>query len=295
MEKKKAVKYFLVDAFTDSAFKGNPAAVCFLDNDNERDNKWLQSVAAEFNVTETCFLVPITGFKARFGLRWFTPLVEVDLCGHATLASAHCLFSNDLVDSDKVEFVTRSGILIAKRVSDTLELNDGGVVKGGAFLIELDFPVIQTCDANLNDESFSLITKALNGATIVDVKATTNNNIIVELSSMESVAELQPRMDDILKCPCNGIIVTASGSAGCAHDFYSRYFAPKFGVNEDPVCGSAHCALAHYWSLKMDKCDFLAYQASRRSGTIRIHLDKEKQRVLLRGKAVTVMEGHVLV
>ncbi|XP_020878325.1 uncharacterized protein LOC9308876 [Arabidopsis lyrata subsp. lyrata] len=296
MGKKKTVKYFVVDAFTDSAFKGNPAAVCFLNDDDnsERDDTWLQSLAAEFNISDTCFLTPITGFDARFSLRWFTPLAEVDLCGHATLASVHCLFSNGLVDSDMVEFVTRSGILSAKRVSDTSELNDGDV-KGGSFLIELNFPVVTTCDINLSDVSSSMITKALNGATIVDIKATATNNILVVLPSMESVTELQPRMDDILKCPCDGIIVTAAGSAGSAYDFYSRYFAPKFGVDEDPVCGSAHCALAHYWSLKMNKCDFLAYQASRRSGTIRIHLDKEKQRVLLRGKSVTVMEGHVLV
>jgi predicted PhzF superfamily epimerase YddE/YHI9 len=248
-----------VDAFTDSAFKGNPAAVCFLNDDNERDDTWLQSLAAEFNISETCFLIPITGFQARFSLRWFTPLAEVDLCGHATLASAHCLFSNGLVDSDMVEFVTRSGILTAKRVSDTSELSDGEV-KGGTFLIELNFPVVTTCDVNLSDVSSSMITKALNGATIVDIKATATNNILVVLPSKESVTELQPRMDDILKCPCDGIIVTAAGSTGSSYDFYSRYFAPKFGVDEDPVCGSAHCALAHYWSIKMNKFDFLAYQ-----------------------------------
>lgn len=293
MEKKKGVKYFVVDAFTDSAFKGNPAAVCFLNNNNnERDDTWLQSIATEFNISQTSFLTPIPGFQARFNLRWFTPLAEVDLCGHATLASAHCLFSNDLVDSDSVEFVTRSGVLTAKRVS---ELNDDGEVKRGSFLIELNFPVVPTCDIDLSDASSSLIAKALNGATILDTKATATNNILVVLPSLESVTELQPRMDDILKCPCDGIIVTAAGSAGSAYDFHSRYFAPKLGVDEDPVCGSAHCALAHYWSLKMNKCGFLAHQASRRSGTLGIHLDKEKQRVLLRGKAVTVMEGHVLV
>ncbi|CAF2141380.1 uncharacterized isomerase BH0283 [Brassica rapa] len=286
-KKKKGVKYLVVDAFTDSAFKGNPAAVCFLNNEI-RDDAWLQSLAAEFNISQSSFLTPITGFEARFGLRWFTPLAEVDLCGHATLASAHCLFSNGLVYSDNVEFVTRSGVLTAKRVDD-------GEAKGGSFLIELNFPVVPTCDINLSDASSSMITKALNGATILDIKATATNNILVVLPSLESVTELQPVMDDILNCPCDGIIVTAAASPGSAYDFHSRYFAPKLGVNEDPVCGSAHCALAHYWSLKMNKCDFLAHQASRRSGTLEIHLDKEKQRVLLRGKAVTVMEGHVLV
>ncbi|KAJ0256160.1 hypothetical protein HA466_0091620 [Hirschfeldia incana] len=280
-KKKKGVKYFVVDAFTDSAFKGNPAAVCFLDDDdNKRDDAWLQSIATEFNISQTSFLTPTPGFEARFNLRWFTPVAEVDLCGHATLASAHCLFSNSLVGSDSVEFVTRSGILTAKRVPD---LNDD------TFLIELNFPVVTTTDTNPSDASSSMITKALNGATILDTKATATNNIIVLLSSLEAVTELQPKMDDILKCPFNGIIVTAAGSA---YDFHSRYFAPKFGVDEDPVCGSAHCALAHYWSLKMNKCDFLAHQASHRSGTLKIHFDKEKQRVLLRGKAVTVMEAR---
>ncbi|KAG2282435.1 hypothetical protein Bca52824_053655 [Brassica carinata] len=286
-KKKKGVKYLVVDAFTDSAFKGNPAAVCFLNNEI-RDDAWLQSLAAEFSISQSSFLTPITGFEARFGLRWFTPLAEVDLCGHATLASAHCLFSNGLVYSDNVEFVTRSGVLTAKRVDD-------GEAKGGSFLIELNFPVVPTCDINLSDASSSMITKALNGATILDIKATATNNILVVLPSLESVTELQPIMDDILNCPCDGIIVTAAGSPGSAYDFHSRYFAPKLGVDEDPVCGSAHCALAHYWSLKMNKCDFLAHQASHRSGTLEIYLDKEKQRVLLRGKAVTVMEGHVLV
>ncbi|KAF8048687.1 hypothetical protein N665_2435s0001, partial [Sinapis alba] len=175
-KKKKGVKYFVVDAFTDSAFRGNPAAVCFLNNDDERDDAWLQSIATEFNISQTSFLTPLTAFKARFNLRWFTPLAEVVLCGHATLASAHCLFSNGLVDSDNIEFVTRSGVLTAKRVP---ELNDDGEVKGGSFSIELNFPVVPTCDINLSDASSSMITKALNGATILDTKATaTNNNIL---------------------------------------------------------------------------------------------------------------------
>ncbi|XP_020868081.1 phenazine biosynthesis-like domain-containing protein 2 isoform X2 [Arabidopsis lyrata subsp. lyrata] len=220
MAEKKGVKYFVVDAFAESAFKGNPAAVCFLDddNDNQRDDAWLQSLAAEFNLSETCFLTPIIGDFPRFRLRWFTPVAEVDLCGHATLASAHVLFSTGLIDSETVV-----------------------------------------------------------------------------LSSWEAVIELQPRLDEISKCPCEGMMVSAAASAESTYDFCSRYFAPRFGINEDPVTGSAHCALAHYWSLKMNKCDFFAYQASSRGGTLKVHLDKEKQRVLLRGKAVTVMEGYVLV
>ncbi|CAA7056121.1 unnamed protein product [Microthlaspi erraticum] len=294
MADKKRVKYFVADAFADSAFKGNPAAVCFLDEDNQRDDAWLQSLAAEFNISETCFLTPITDGRdfPRFRLRWFTPAAEVDLCGHATLASAHILFSNGLVDSEIVEFATISGILTAKRVPVTSELKDGEG-ESTTFLIELNFPVVPTCETNSIDD-LSVISKALNGATIVDIKAT-KRDLLVVLSSWESVTELQPRINEISKCPCEGMIVTAAASAGSPYDFCSRYFAPKVGIDEDPVTGSAHCALAHYWSIKMNKSDFLAYQASSRGGTLKVHLDKEKQRVLLRGKAITVMEGRVLV
>ncbi|CAF1923568.1 BnaC05g01790D [Brassica napus] len=289
MVARKRVKYFVVDAFADSAFKGNPAAVCFLDDDDQRDDAWLQSLATEFNLSETCFLTPITvsddQVLPRFSLRWFTPVAEVDLCGHATLASAHVIFTNGLVDSEVVEFATRSGILTAKRVPLTEE--------GSTFLIELDFPVVPTCEVNSTTD-LSVFSNAVNGADIVDIKAT-EKDVLVVLSSWESVTELQPRIDEISKCSCEGLMVSAAASAGSQYDFCSRYFAPKFGINEDPVTGSAHCALAHYWSTKMNKCDFLAYQASSRGGTLNVHLDKEKQRVLLRGKAITVMEGCVLV
>ncbi|KAG7644904.1 putative trans-2,3-dihydro-3-hydroxyanthranilate isomerase [Arabidopsis thaliana] len=286
MAEKKRVKYFIVDAFAESAFKGNPAAVCFLEDDNERDDAWLQSLATEFNISETCFLTPIIGDLPRFRLRWFTPVAEVDLCGHATLASAHVLFSTGLVGSETVEFDTLSGILTAKHLKN----DDDGEESS----IELDFPVVPTCEVNYIDDDLSLFSKALNGATILDVKAT-KKDLLVVLSSWEAVIDLKPRLDEISKCPCEGMMVTAAASDGSTYDFCSRYFAPRFGINEDPVTGSAHCALAHYWSLRMNKCDFFAYQASSRGGTLKVHLDKEKQRVLLRGKAVTVMEGYVLV
>ncbi|KAJ4880980.1 phenazine biosynthesis PhzC/PhzF family protein [Raphanus sativus] len=266
-----------VDAFTDSAFKGNPAVVCILDGKNERDDSWLQSLAAEFNIPLTCFVIPpITSSHSPhyFLLRWFTPTTEVDLCAHATLASLLTLSSQTFFGFQETE----------------------------SFLIELDFPVIPTCDYNSNDKL--MFSKALNGATIVDIRGTTTDKIIskafngaskasstdkiiVVLQTWESVTELQPRMDDILKCPGKIIIVTAAAPPqGSAYDFCSRIFAPKLGVDEDAVCGSAHCALAHYWSLKMNKTDFVAYA---------VHYDKEKQRVLLTGKAVTVMKGYVLV
>lgn len=212
--------------------------------------------------------------------------MQVDLCGHATLASAHVLFSTGLVGSETVEFDTLSGILTAKHLKN----DDDGEESS----IELDFPVVPTYEVNYIDDDLSLFSKALNGATILDVKAT-KKDLLVVLSSWEAVIDLKPRLDEISKCPCEGMMVTAAASDGSTYDFCSRYFAPRFGINEDPVTGSAHCALAHYWSLRMNKCDFFAYQASSRGGTLKVHLDKEKQRVLLRGKAVTVMEGYVLV
>ncbi|CAN6809047.1 unnamed protein product [Brassica oleracea var. botrytis] len=271
-----------VDAFTESAFKGNQAAVCFLEEDHEKDDSWLQSLAAEFELPLTCFLIPITGSDClhprRFHLRWFTSKAET------------------------VEFSTNSGILTAKRVDDC--------EAKGSFLIEVNFPVITTCEYSSND--FSMFSKALNGATIVDVRGTTKDKLVfqplkgatkststdqimVVLSSWESVAELQPRTDEIMKCPGKVMIVTAAAPEGSTYDFCSRLFAPKLGLSEDSACGSAHCSLAHYWSLKMNKCDFIAYTASRRSGELKVHYDKEKQRVLLTGKAVTVMNGCVLV
>ncbi|KAJ0250158.1 hypothetical protein HA466_0143440 [Hirschfeldia incana] len=304
---KKPVKYFVVDAFTESAFKGNQAAVCFLEEDHERDDSWLQSLAAEFDLPLTCFLTPITGsdplHRPRFLLRWFTSVAEMDICGHGTLASAHTLFSNGLVgSSETVEFSTHSGILTAKRVDDC-EAKE-------SFLIEMNFPVITTCEYSSDD--FSMFSKALNGATIVDIRGTTKDKLVfkplkgatkststdqimVVLSSWEAVAELQPRTEDIMKYPGKVMIVTAAAPEGSAYDFCSRLFAPKLGLNEDSVCGSAHCALAHYWSLKLNKCDFIAYMASRRSGELKVHYDKSKQRVLLTGKAVTVMNGSILV
>ncbi|XP_023886604.1 uncharacterized protein LOC111998746 isoform X2 [Quercus suber] len=295
------VKYYVVDAFTDSAFKGNPAAVCLLEE--ERDEKWLQAVAAEFNIAETCYLTRLSGSDSldssnpRFHLRWFTPVAEVELCGHATLAAAHALFSSGSVNSNIIEFVTLSGILTAKKFQETTASNSSDIQNGESqecFLIELDFPTIPTID--FNSEEVSLISNALNGASVIDIKKTTTlDALFVVLPSGESVVEIQPEFDAIRKCPGLGIIVTGAAPSGSGFDFYSRVFWPKLGINEDPVCGSAHCTLAPYWSKKLGKCDLLAYQASPRSGVLNIHLDEQNQRVLMRGKAVTIMEGSLLV
>lgn len=295
---KGSVKYYVVDAFTDSAFKGNPAAVCLLEE--ERDEKWLQAVAAEFNLSETSYLTRITDSTSpnpRFRLRWFTPAAEVKLCGHATLASAHTLFTTGLVDSNIIEFDTQSGILTAKKVSDVSPANVSETQNGGAhdcFLIELNFPTVPV--AEFNSAEVSAISKALNGAQLIDIKRTTTaDDLFVVLPSGKSVIELEPQFDDILKCPGRGLIVSGVAPPDSEFDFVSRFFCPKLTINEDPVCGSAHCALAPYWSQKLGKCDFVAHAASSRGGILKIHLDEQNQRVLLRGKAVTVMEGSLLV
>ncbi|XP_054803456.1 uncharacterized protein LOC129306747 isoform X2 [Prosopis cineraria] len=274
---KKPVKYSVVDAFTESPFKGNPAAVCLLEE--ERDDNWLQAIAAEFNISETCYLTRIAESEGpphlinassnpRFRLRWFTPVCEVELCGHATLAAAHTLFSSGLVASNIVEFVTLSGVLTAKKIP------------------EIEFHSTET----------SQISAVLKGASIFEIKRTTiGDDLLVEVTSGKSVVEHKPQFDAIVKCPGRGLIVTSIAPSDSGFDFYSRFFCPKFGINEDPVCGSVHCALASYWSKKLGKLDFNAYQASRRGGVLNIHLDEQNQRVLLRGKAVTVMEGCIIV
>ncbi|KAI3829620.1 hypothetical protein L1987_03747 [Smallanthus sonchifolius] len=254
---KKLVKYSVVDAFTDNAFKGNPAAVCWLE-DTVKDDKWLQSVATEFNLPTTGYLTPIVDHGSqnpRFHLRWFTPASE-----------PLTFFSDNKINGESHD----------------------------SFYIELDFPVVPVSD--FNDLDASAVSEMLNGVAVVDVlKKNAYNDIIVVLLSGEEVADLKPRFDKIKEASGRGIIITAPAPKGSGFDFYSRFFCPKYGVDEDPVCGSAHCALVTYWHEKLGKCEFVAYQASRRSGILHVHLDKQHQRVLLRGKATTVMEGSILV
>ncbi|XP_063946233.1 uncharacterized protein LOC108213169 isoform X4 [Daucus carota subsp. sativus] len=264
---KKQVKYCVVDAFTESAFKGNPAAVCLLEE--EKDEKWLQLVATEFNLSETCFLtrIDLDSPNPRFHLTWFTPVAEVKLCGHATLAASHFIFSSGLVKVNVIEFMTLSGVLTARSVSMP-EVSVLSQLKSDGFCTELDFPVVPLVEYTSAE---------------------------VVLSAGKTVAELQPMFEKIQKLPCRGMTVTALAPSESGFDIYSRFFCPKYGIKEDPVTGSAHCALAPYWCQKLGKSDLVAYQASTRGGFIRLHLDERNQRVMLQGKAVTVMEGSLLV
>ncbi|KAF3793052.1 putative isomerase [Nymphaea thermarum] len=227
---RKGVQYAVVDAFTNSPFCGNPAAVCLLGGEGaEKDERWMKSVAKEFNLSQTAFLIPesdVSGGR-RFHLRWFTPMAEVDLCGHATLASAHFLFSSGLVGGNKVEFLTRSGLLTADKVEGFKNI-DGQAE--GSFAVELDFPVIPVVECSPFD--IPSIPTTLNGATISSIKKTSINDLIIEVMSGNVVKDIQPQFDELEKCPGRGVIITGAAPQGSGFDFFSRFFFPKLGITE---------------------------------------------------------------
>ena len=257
---------FQVDAFTDRAFAGNPAAVCLLER--EREDDWLQAVAVEMNLSETAFLLPL---DVGFQLRWFTPAFEVDLCGHATLASAHVLWSEEIAQRDRpLRFQTRSGEL-------TANWHDG--------LIELDFPATPAAPCEPPAELLAAldVQPAFVGKSVFDQ--------FVVVDSEQTVRNLQPNFLRLGRLDMRGVIVTAR-SSDARYDFVSRYFAPAAGIDEDPVTGSAHCCLGPYWSQELGKSQLTAFQASRRGGTV--HVRCQQQRVILGGQAVGVFRGQLL-
>ena len=256
-----------VDAFTNEPFAGNPAAVCLLDW--PREEAWMQRVAAEMNLAETAFLNPRP--DGDCDLRWFTPAVEVDLCGHATLASAYVLWQTGRLPAGQTaRFHTRSGLLTADRRGDW---------------IELDFPA--TPDEEI--EAPPGLLEAL-GA-VSRYVGRSRFDYLVELGSEEAVAELRPDFPRLAKFSARGIIATARSSSP-EFDFVSRFFAPASGIDEDPVTGSSHCCLAPFWARRLGKTSFLARQISRRGGVLKVRL--EGDRVRLGGQAVTVLEGELL-
>jgi PhzF family phenazine biosynthesis protein len=255
-----------VDAFTNEPFKGNPAAVCLLDR--EVSDGWMQALAAEMNLAETAFLRPDGD---GYGLRWFTPAVEVALCGHATLASAHALWEEgDVAAGEPIRFATHSGVLTAS-------------ARPGE--IQLDFPATPPEPA----EAPPGLLEAL--ATEARWVGRSRFDYLVEVGSEQAVRALQPDLQRLRTVEARGVIVTAAGDPGTGFDFVSRFFAPAAGVDEDPVTGSAHCCLAPFWSERLDKADLLAYQASRRGGVVRTSLAAD--RVVLGGQAVTVLRGEL--
>jgi PhzF family phenazine biosynthesis protein len=258
-----------VDAFADAPFRGNPAAVCLLAE--ARDERWMASVAAEMNLSETAFLVRRA--DGSYDLRWFTPVVEVALCGHATLASAHALWERGLLaPGEAARFHTRSGLLGAARSPDGL--------------IELDFPS-RPSEPIPTPEGLA---EAL-GEPVLHVGRSADDEI-VELADEAAVRRLAPDFARLARVPVRGVIVTAR-SDGAPYDFVSRFFGPRVGVDEDPVTGSAHCCLAPFWGERLGKTEMLAYQASKRGGVVRVR--RAGDRVKLGGRAVTVLEGELRV
>lgn len=264
------MKCYQVDAFTNVPFSGNPAVVVLLDE--KKDDVWMQSVAREMNVSETAFIL---SQGHQYSLRWFTPTTEVDLCGHATLASAHILFSNDDLDANasELQFATNRGMLLANR--------------SGAW-IELNFPA--EIEQTVTDPPADL----LHGlGSSVQYVGKNRLDYILELESEETLREIKPNWTKLAQIDARGVIVTAR-SEDAQYDFVSRAFYPNIGINEDPVTGSAHCCLGPYWRHKLGKQELIGYQASQRGGVVQVRVPNGGDRVVLRGQAVTILAGDLL-
>ena len=261
------IPIYQVDAFTSEAFRGNPAAVCLLDT--PRSVAWMQAVAREMNLSETAFLLPE---GEGYHLRWFTPTVEVPLCGHATLASAHVLWESGRLNQDATaQFHTLSGLLTARKVGNRIELN---------------FPAKTVQPAEISER----IMRALGVRSHMTWK--NDDNYLIEVENEDIVRGLEPDFITLRDIPSHLIIVTAV-SENPTYDFVSRVFVPYEGIDEDPVTGSAHCYLGPYWARKMEKAVFAAYQASMRGGELRVRLQED--RVILGGQAITVIRGDLMV
>lgn len=255
-----------VDAFTSRPFSGNPAAVCVLQE--PPPEWWMQEVAREMNLSETAFLI---GHEEGFDLRWFTPVAEVELCGHATLASAHVIWEDGLLRADEpARFHTHSGLLTAERDGEW---------------IAMDFPAEPVAETPPPEE--------LAAALGAEPRFVGRNrmDLLVELDSEKTVRTLRPDLARIRDLDARGVIVTAPALAE-RFDFVSRFFAPALGVDEDPVTGSAHCALGPFWSGRLGRPELTGYQVSSRGGVVRTRV--EHDRVILTGQAVTVMRGQLV-
>ncbi len=260
------IAIYQVDAFTEKPFRGNPAAVCILPEPGEA--AWMQDVAREMNLSETAFLHRQAD---GFDLRWFTPAVEVELCGHATLASAHILWETGLLAwQEQARFHTRSGLLTAEREDTEIVLN---------FPVALDEPI--SAPPGLS-EALGVIPR---------YTGKNSYDYLVEVESEEVVRNLRPDFAKLRALPVRGIMVTSVASSE-GYDFVSRFFAPGVGVDEDPVTGSAHCCLAPFWRKRLGKDELVAYQASERGGVVRVRVVGD--RVLLGGRAVTVLRGELV-
>ena len=260
------MKIYQVDAFTDKPFTGNPAGVCVLPG--PKDDTWMQNVAREMNLSETAFLQQqADGFR----LRWFTPAVEVELCGHATLAAAHTLWEAGLLARrETARFHTLSGLLTAARRGED---------------IELDFPATPDQPAETPPGLAEIL-----GAKVVNFRGSRFDHL-AELESEDIVRSLRPDFTRLKALPVRGIMVTSRASMP-GFDFVSRFFGPAVGIDEDPVTGSAHCCLGPYWSKRLGRTEMLAYQASARGGVVGVKVMED--RVRLSGQAVTVLVAELI-
>jgi PhzF family phenazine biosynthesis protein len=268
------MKLFQVDAFTNEIFKGNPAGVCIIPDNVSVNDVLLQNIALEMNVSETAFLKK---FDGAYDLRWFTPETEVDFCGHATLSSAHILWEAGIEkNEDEIIFNTKSGKLFANRRDNKIELN---------------FPSIEVTEIPEKKEiNVAFGIKPL-------FIGSDNKRYLLEIDNYKELKEIKPDYNQLNEMGRTAFMITCK-SDNNKYDFYSRFFAPSVGINEDPVTGSAHSYLTPYWAKKLNKNILNAYQASRRGGEIECELTNNKK-VLLRGNAKTVfqikMNGNITI
>ena len=271
------IPMFQVDAFTDHVFGGNPAAVCLIDS--MLSDELMQQIAAENNLSETAFVLREGD---RFRIRWFTPESEVDLCGHATLAASHVLFTHQQGNGDRIEYLSRSGVLTAVRssASPESEMLHAASAEG----ITLNFPV----DEIVKVDTPEGVAFGLGKAPLEAYKGKTDYLFVY--GSEADILHMKPVFQALGELECRGIIVTAPGTNA---DFVSRFFAPLEGINEDPVTGSAHTTLAPYWAARLGKTDFQARQLSKRRGVLSVSLRGD--RVEMTGRAVTFMTGAIVI
>lgn len=270
------IKIYQVDSFTNKPFEGNPAGVCILDNPLPDES--MQSIAAEMNVAETAFAVPGDEGdivrQIRFNLHWFTPTIEVDLCGHATLATAKVLFDEYGLLCDRLSFDTKSGELSVSKIDDRLSL---------------DFPTDPTDHLEIPEETL----KAYGISEAIETRKSRRMGMpLIEVPTPSVVKNLKPDFSRILELGDEfGSAVITARSDDASYDFISRFFAPKFGINEDPVTGAAHTVLGPYWAQKLGKTNLNAYQASARGGEVELIVRGD--RIDLIGKALIVLKGEM--
>jgi predicted PhzF superfamily epimerase YddE/YHI9 len=259
------MKIYIVDAFTDEPYKGNPAAVCILENN--KSDEWMQNIANEMNLSETAFILKQ---GKDYSLKWFTPESEVDLCGHATLASAYILWEEQLSENNEIRFITKSGLLTAIKSGDWIHMN---------------FP--------LEEENETVPPIELIEGLGIPFKYIGKNRLdyIVEIEDEEAVRKLQPNFNLLKAVKSRGVIVTSPSSRSDI-DFVSRCFYPALGVDEDPVTGSAHCCLGPYWQKKLNKNEFTSLQLSKRGGLLKLKIVED--RILISGQAITTLKGEIL-